>query len=172
MNVVYMPETCIGENIYRKRIIPLQDVKTRDLKEVPKEAKLQFVMFFCNSNLDMIYNQEFVESIEDKNLKEKIEKIKTLMRTQYIKENLSEFESEVFLNGKAEVFYVSKNSLGKDDEKIGTVSKCNWYNPIRAIRISNHIGKCSEQYAGDFGFFQTELDVEFAVWHNNVYYFF
>lgn len=185
MKIVYMPEKCIGENIYRKRIAPLQDIKVRDLKEVPREATRKFFTLFLSSNLDMIYDREFIEKwiTEEvkifrnsetirKELEEQVEEIKTLMKTQYIKENLSEFESDVFLNGKTEVFYVSKNPLGKNDENIGTVSECSWYDPIRATRISNQVGKCSEQYAGDIGVFQTELDVEFAVWHNNVYYFF
>lgn len=185
MNIVYMPEACIGENIYRKRINPLQDIRVRDLKEVPREARCQFFALFLSSDLDMIYDREFIEKwvMEEvkifsnpesirKELEEQVEEIKTLMRIQYIKENLSEFESKVFLNGKTEVFYVSKNSLDKNDEKIGTVSECSWYDPIRAIRNSDYVEKCGEQYAGDLGFFQTELDVEFAVWHNNVYYFF
>lgn len=183
--IVYMPEECIGENIYRKRINPLQDIRVRDLKEVPREATSQFFTLFFSSNLDMIYNREFIDKWVMEQVKifgnpepirkeweEQVEEIKTLMKIQYIKENLSEFESEAFLNGKTEVFYVSKNPLGKNDESIGTVSECSWYDPIRATRVSDHVGKCSEQYAGDIGVFQTELDVEFAVWHNNVYYFF
>lgn len=94
------------------------------------------------------------------------------MTAQFIKENFSEFESNAFLDGKTEVFYISTTPLQDTDKKIGKVVACNEYDPIRKIRLPDYIDSCLYQLASDLGCFQTQLDVEYAVWHNDLYYFF
>jgi len=69
-------------------------------------------------------------------------------------------------------FYVNKEQLNQKDEYIGKVVACPWYNPIRALRLPGQLESCLEQYGGDGGVFQTEIDLEYSMWYEKIYYFF
>ena len=184
MNLVYVPETCLGKNVYCKRLLPLK-VETPLLKEIPKEATMEYVSLLLRTDLDKIFDQEFMNALiidtvkmypnpENViiNFESSVEYIRKLLTAQFIKEQYSEFESEAFLDSKTKVFYVNNVQLSESDIEIGKVLKCSWYNPIRCIRNPGYISSCTSQHSGDKGYFYTSDNVSKSIWHNGIYYFF